>query len=225
MRTSFLAGAVISIAAGSGVTLGAALTLQQGLDGYGGSAASTVWGEGARGRLDDPSCLWLRGAHNRFLIRFEIPRELARKRLARARLSLFLPRARKPNMYTEIFCHEITAEGDPPVIDEKTDYDNGRRPGAVDSVELFAPPHKYWNHFPYLPLGVPEGGRWMEFDVTPLADKWMRDATTNHGVMLVPMNCADRRFPSKWEIDIPSPGFLGDARLRPKLVLEFAPLA
>ena len=204
--------------------MGGTAALQQGLDGYAGCIASTRWGADVTDRAGDPGHLHLRGAHNTFFVRFEIPARLTRERLARARLCLFLPEARKTNMFTEIFCHEVTAGGDPPTIDERTDYDNGRRSGAVDSVELFAPPHKYWNHFPYLPLGVPEGGRWIEFNVTSLAEKWIKDPEANRGVLLVPTSCPDRRFPSKWEIDVPSADFEGDTSLRPKLVLEFAPL-
>jgi len=133
-----------------------------------------------------------------------MPRLHKDKRLARARLGLFLPKARNPNTYTEIFAHEITAPGAKPAIDEQTDYENGRRPDAVDSVELHALSGQGRHDFPYLPQGVPEGGKWIEFNVTPLVEKWIKNPAAHHGVLLIPADCADERFSSTWEIDIPS---------------------
>ena len=191
------------------------IILQNGTDGYAGCTTRTLWGVDAAEKAEDSNILYLRGSHNRLSARFELPDHLAGRTLARARLYLFLPEARNPNTFTEIFCHEITGHGDPPTIDERTEYDNGRRTGAVDSVELFAPPGPGWKHFPYLPLGVPDGGAWIEFNVTPLVEKWLREPASNHGVLLVPTDCPDEHFPSTWEIDIPA---------SPKLMLEFAPL-
>jgi len=219
---------VKALAAAAGLGFGlsavcaATLTLQQGLNDYRGCTTSTRWGKDAKRVKADAAYLCLRGAHNRFFVRFDLPKPLAAKKLARARLCLFLPEARKPNFYTEILCHE--ANGKVSDFDELTDYDNGRRLGAVDSVELFAPPHRHWNHFPWLPLGIPEGGTWIEFNVTPLVEKWLKDPATNRGVWLVPTDCADRRFRSTWEIDIPSATFGDEPELRPKLVLDSAPL-
>ena len=212
----------LAVALGCGLSAAAAtVTLQQGVDGYKGCTTATHWGK-ATGKTPDPSRLCLRGAHNRLLVRFELPEALADRPLARARLCLFLPAARKPNTFTEIFCHEVTIAAPAVALDQTTDYGNGRRPGAVDSVELFAPPHQYWNHFPWLPLGVPEGGRWIELNVTPLVEKWLESPESNHGVALLPTSCPDRRFPSTWEIDIPSARSKGKPELRPKLVLELA---
>ncbi|HUT34369.1 MAG TPA: glycoside hydrolase domain-containing protein [Planctomycetota bacterium] len=207
-------GACLSVA-------GAARVIQQGLDGYSGCTTATHWGKGTK-PVEDASHLFLRGAHNRFRIRFELPKEMAGTRLARARLCLFLPKAEKPNFYTEIFCHE--ADGQVAAFDELTDYDNGRRLGAVDSVELFAPPHQGWNNFPWLPLGVPEGGKWIEFNITPLAEKWLKNPAANKGVVLIPTDPADGgRSKSTWEIDIPSATH-EKAEARPRLILELAPL-
>ena len=214
---------LFTFALGAGVARAATVTLQQGADGYSGCSTKTLWGPQAKKPAREADILYLRGAHNCFAVKFELPGKLAGRKLARARLGLFLPSAQKPNMFTEIFCHEITAGGEKPAIDEKTDYDNGRRAGAVDSVELFAPGGRGWNHQPWLPLGIPEGGKWIEFNVTPLVERWMKDSTSNHGVMLIPTDCPDKRFPSTWEIDIPSAG-ADKAAHRPKLVLEFAPL-
>ena len=202
----------------------ATVVLQQGLDGYSGCATSTHWGKATKD-LPSPNFLYLRGADNRLFVRFELPKTLAPTRsvpLARARLCLFLPKAGKPNFYTEIFCH--AANGTVSPFDELTDYDNGRRPGAVDSVELFALPHEGWRRFPWLPLGVPAGGTWVEFNVTPLVEKGLSADERAVSVWLIPTDPADGgRSKSTWEIDIPSHRHR-KAELRPRLVLEFAPL-
>ena len=196
------------------------LILQQGADGYAGCTAKVILG--AAQAQPDKSAFPLRGSKNQLVLRFDLPAKLAGKQLARARLGLFLPAAAKPNFFTELFCHELIS--DDGAIDEKTDYDNGRRPGAVDSVELYAPPHAGWQHFPWLPLGVPEGGMWIEFNVTPLVAKWLADPKSNRGVRLMPADCPDKKNPSTWEIDVPLPEYQAKPELRPRLMLEFAPL-
>ena len=211
-----LVGTVTAL--GASLTWAETVTLQQGVNGYSGCTAGVAGAKGAPGPI-----LPVRGSKNRLRVRFELPAALSRKKLARARLAVFLPSARKPNVFTEILCREITGAGDKPTLDEKTDYDNGRPPGAVDSVELFAPPGRGWKHYPWLPLGVPDGGKWIEFNVTPLVEKWSKSGGDNHGVMLIPTDCPDKRFPSTWEIDVPSAGADGPEH-RPKLMLEFAPL-
>ena len=198
---------------------GQTVVLQQGVKGYDGCTARAL--PGAMPKASG-GVLPLRGSKNRLEIRFEMPADSAKRTLARARLAVFLPAAREPNTFTEIFCH--AAGGDGPVIDEKTDFDNGRRPGAVDSVELFAPAGKSWLDYPWLPRGVPAGGKWIEFNVTALARRWLADPKSNRGVLLDPTDCPDKRFPSTWEIDIPSAN-AADAKHRPKLILEFAPPA
>jgi len=215
-------GSIVMTAIGTKMVSAENIILQQDVNGYTGCTTETLWGIDVVEKTDD--YLYLRGANNRFWIRFEIPNILADKPLARARLALFLPEAQNPNIFTEIFCHEVTSPGHPSSVDEQTDYDNGRRTGAVDSVELFAPPGPNWKHFPYLPLGVPEGGKWIEFNVTPLVEKWLKSPAANHGVLLIPTNCPDERFPSTWEIDIPSASSDGNVEHRPKLMLEFVPL-
>ena len=209
---------VLLVAAAAGAET---VTLQHGRSGYTGCATKTVLGKGQKKPAG--GIFPLRGSKNRLHVRFEIPAGLAKRKLARARLGVFLPAAKKPNFFTEIFCHEVIA--DDGKLDEKTDHDNGRRAGAVDSVELFAPPHKGWQHFPWLDLGVPKAGKWIEFNVTPLAEKWLADPKANRGVMLVPADCPDKKFPSTWEIDVPAADFPGKPALRPSLALEFAPSA
>jgi hypothetical protein len=194
------------------------VALQQGVNNYGGCTTRTM--VDTRPAPDaETNFLPLRGSRNSFHIRFDLPNR--NEPVARARLMVFLPAARSPNRFTEIFCHEAISGGRQISWDEITDYDNGRPRGAVDSVELFAPAHEGWPHFPFLPLGVPAGGRWIEFNVTPLVEKWMARGTSNHGVLLIPADPPDRRSPSTWEIDIPSAGH-AEAPLRPKLVLEYA---
>jgi len=161
----------------------ATVVLQQHLGDYRGSSGNTLWGKGLS-EVQDKQFFYLRGAHNRILLRFELPKELADKRLARARLCLFLPKAEKANFYTEILCHAL-CYGPPFDVYENTDYSNGRPIGVVDSVELFAPPHEGWNHFPWLPLGIPEGGKWIEFNITPLVEVWLREPKRNDGLALV----------------------------------------
>ena len=195
------------------------VTLQQGADGYAGCTTRTIEGT-SPAREQAEGVFPLRGTKYALHVRFELPGEVARKTLARARLMVFLPAARKPNAFTEIFCHEVVTGGRQPAWDEVTDYDNGRRAGAVDSVELFSPtPGQGWNTYPWLPLGVPEGGRWIEFNITPLVEKWRSGQDGNHGVILIPTPRPDGAEPSTWEIDVPAADSPDQAH-RPKLVLE-----
>lgn len=193
------------------------LVLQQGIGGYAGCRARTIEETQPAGEPDSAH-FPLRGARNSLHIRFELPS--GRVGLVRARLMVFLPSARNTNRFTEIFCHEAITGGRQVSFDEVADYGNGRRKGAVDSVELFAPGHDGWPDFPFLALGVPAGGRWIEFNITPLAEKWLRGDAENHGVMLIPTDPPDRRFSSTWEIDIPTCAH-PDPAVRPKLVLEY----
>ncbi|HSB16157.1 MAG TPA: glycoside hydrolase domain-containing protein [Bryobacteraceae bacterium] len=196
---------------------GSMVTLQQGVDGYEGSTTRTIVDTRPAAEADD-GYFHLRGSQNSLHARFELPKLSGT--LARARLMIFLPSARKPNKFTEIFCHEAISGGNQISYDELTDYGNGRRRGAVDSVELFAPPHEGWPDFPFLPLGVPEGGRWIEFNITPLVEKWIAGEAANHGVLLIPADPPDRRTPSTWEIDVPTATYSSGDKLHPKLVLE-----
>lgn len=197
--------------------MAAEIVLQQGHANYAGCKTGTVVQLTRPGDEPDDGVFRLRGSRNSLQLRFEIPE--FEGVLARARLMVFLPAARTANRFTEIFCHEVFTGGRQPSFDEATDYDNGRRRGAVDSVELFAPAHEGWPRFPFLPLGIPEGGRWIEFNITPLAEKWIRDKTSNHGVLLIPTDPPDLRLPSTWEIDVPTATSAAVSQ-RPKLVLE-----
>ena len=215
-----VSAALVMIALGACMASADSVTLQQGAAGYAGCSARVV---GPGGEESPKAVLPLRGSKSQFHIRFELPADLAGKKLARARMGLFLPEARKPNVFTEILCGEVIGGTQAPVGDDKTDYDNGRPAGAVDSVELFAPKGPGWGDYPWLKQGIPAGGEWIEFNVTALAEKWLKDPSANHGVLIVPTDCPDKRFPSTWEIDIPGP----DAPTldqRPRLTLEFAPL-
>lgn len=197
------------------------ITLQQGFNGYSGCTTRAMVETRPATGIDD-RVFPLRGSLNSLHVRFEIPARAAK--LARARLMVYLPAARNPNRMTEIFCHEAITGGRQISIDEETDYDNGRRRGAVDSVELFAPAHQGWYNFPFLPLGVPPGGKWIEFNITPLAEKWLAGEARNNGVLLQPADSPQRESASTWEIDVPAAAFV-DAALRPKLVLEYADAA
>jgi len=225
-RAMTLAGLIaVLIAAEAGLADGATVTLQQGVDGYDGCRSRTVFpGTGKVVRDVPKGVLPLRGSGHHFFLRFIIPPQHRRKTLARARLMVFLPEARKPNSFTEIFCHEVITGGRDTTIDEVTDFGRGLRIGAVDSVELFSPVDgDSWRRQSFLPPAVPKGGRWIEFNVTPLVETWLEGAP-NHGLLLMPTDRPDHLHPSTWEIDIPAPDSPGDAALRPKLVLEFAPL-
>ncbi len=213
---------VLAIAAfvAAGPVLGETVTLQQGVADYTGCTTRTIQNL-APVKTDESGTFHLRGSQRDLQVQFELPADLADKRLARARLFVFLPEARKPNTFLEIFCHEVISGGRQPSIDEVSDYYNGRRVGAVDSVELFAPPHQGWPDFPFLTRGLPADGKWISFNITPLAERWLKDPSSNHGVLLMP---TDPRRPSTWEIDIPTETY-EDPDLRPQLHLELAPVS
>jgi len=223
-----------------GVADAGQVVLQQGVSpspSYSGCSAVTLWSKGRPEAVSD-EYLYLRAEANRLLLRFELPEELRGRRIARAKLMLFLPKAGPQRAMLEIFCHEVLKPWDARATwrrattteswnspggdyDVKTDYANGRPAGAVDSFELFRsvlPGGQ--NPFPWLSVGVPEGGMWMEFNVTPLVEKWLKRPETNFGVILVPKNPPARK--SNWRIDIPSPLYKADPALRPKLVIDLA---
>lgn len=176
---------------------------------------------------------------NRVLVRFELPRSLQADRFARARLMVFVPEVRNVRMINEILCREVTqawsATADwehaaPKVqwtvpggtMDVATDYDNGRPKGAVDSWSFWEFNGRWFPH-KYRFLQCPTGGRWIEFNATPLVRKWLTDPKSNHGVALHPITQRDRRFRNRMEIDIPSASSRAKAR-RPRLVLDLKPL-
>lgn len=195
------------------------VVLQQGRDGYTGCRTQTLAPEGkpAQGVLP------LRGSKHRFVLDFTLPDSLPDKPLARARLAVFLPDAKNPNKFTELFCHAVTTAGPELQADRTTNYNNGRRPGAVDSVELFGPPGPGWFEYPEIQQDIPEGGQWIEFNITPLVENWLNKPASNRGVLVEPTDSPDKRFPSTWEIDIPSEAS-ADADHRPKLILEYPPI-
>ena len=219
------------------------VTLQQGADGYAGCTTATLWGPGKGGAKPPEAAaqaaLALRGSANHVLVRFDLPENLRAKSLARARLEVFVPEAKGLRMIFEVLCREVVedwaagadwtsaAPGRPwrqpgGTVDAATDYGVGRPPGAVDSYSLWEYDGQYFPHR-YAFLGVPQGGKWIDFNVTPLVRKWLREPAANHGVALVPMDQADRRFPCRGEIDAPSASS-PDAAHRPRLVLDFEPL-
>jgi hypothetical protein len=233
------------------------VTLQQGQGGYAGCRTATLWNPKIAPKADAASptasavaasatpagaapagVLALRGSQNRLLLAFNLPADLAGKRLARARLEVFVPAAKNLRMICEILARPVlepwaadatwtdAASGRPwrtpgGTTDATTDFGRGRPAGAADSFELWEYDGQYFPH-KYAFLAVPEGGRWMDFNVTPLVRRWLADASANHGVALEPVDLGDKRFPNRAEIDIPAADS-PDAAHRPRLVLEFEP--
>jgi hypothetical protein len=209
--------------------------LQEGRGGYEGCTATTFLGVPAD--RADPATrqhLCLRGTQNQVLIKFDLAEHLRGKKLARARLEVFIPEVRNLRMICEVRCHPVehgweenassATRGAVPGgwLDGTTAYGRGRPPGVVDSHELWEYDGHWFPH-KYSFLGVPAGGKWIDFNITPLAREWLKRPESNHGVALVPVNLPDHRFPNTAAMDIPAP-WHGDAEKRPRLVLEFEPL-
>jgi hypothetical protein len=207
---------LIAVLAISGIAAGESITLQQGVNNYQGCSIQAMEETRPVDSADD-SYLRLRGSRYSLHIKFDDDPHVAP---IRARLMIFLASARNANRFTEIFCHAAITGGRQLSYDEVTNYDNGHRRGAVDSVELFAPGHEGWPNFPFLPLGVPNGGRWIEFNITPVLEKWISAEEKNNGVLLIPTDPPDRRVASTWEIDVPTAKH-PNAEMRPKLVLDY----
>ena len=201
------------------------VTLQQGAGGYDGCVTETI--SRAAGRPAGPGdVLALRGAKNYGRVRFELPGRLRGKRLARARLAVFIPEVRKLRMICEIACREILRSWPGGLVDQVTNYHTGRGPGVVDSHSFWEFDGKYFPH-KYAFLSVPAGGTWIELNVTPLARKWLADAKSNRGVVLSILHLGDRRFNAEIDrtaIDVPG-ATSKDTAHRPRLVLDFEPLA
>ncbi|HUU11621.1 MAG TPA: glycoside hydrolase domain-containing protein [Phycisphaerae bacterium] len=201
------------------------VTLQQGVGGYDGCVTATLWGPTSKAtgaEKADQAVLAMRGSQNRLLVRFNLPEPLGAKKLARARLLVFVPKAENLRMICEILCREVLEGWSPgAAMDTTTDYHRGRPAGAADSYSLWEYDGQYFPHR-YRFLGVPEGGKWIDFNVTPLVRKWLARPDTNHGVALEPIGQADRRFPNRTVIDVPAAGS-PDAEHRPRLVLDFEP--
>jgi len=216
------------------------VVLQEGQGGYKGCSTATFWGPKAtRPASDPPAALYLRGTHTHLLLWFKLPPARASQKLARARLEVFIPSVKNLRMICEILCREVqqpwgaeadwsrAARGEPwrtpgGTFDETTDYQRGRPPGVLDSFSLWEYDGQYFPHR-YRHLGVPEGGRWIDFNVTPAVRKWLADPRGNFGVVLQGVALGDKRFPNTAEIDIPSERN-ADAAKRPRLVLDFEPL-
>ncbi|MGD0093434.1 MAG: glycoside hydrolase domain-containing protein [Planctomycetota bacterium] len=219
---------------------GETVVLQEGNQGYSGCRAATLWGGKAQKPAQpDTATLNLRGTNNNLLIRFEIPEALRQKKLAQARLEVFVPAANKLRMVAETTCREVLEPWGPEAdwanasagqpwkepggtCDRTSDCGRGRGPGVLDSYELWEFNGQYFPH-KYKFLGVPEGGKWMVFNVTPAAKKWFAGPAANNGVALLAIGQADTRFPNTVEIDIPSAQH-ADKDKRPRLVLDLAPL-
>jgi len=216
------------------------IVLQEGSQGYSGCRALTLWGGKAqKPKQLDPGVLYLRGSSNNLLLRFEIPEKLRSMKLAQARLEVFVPAANKLRMIAETACREVLEPWGPDAdygnasagkpwkepggtCDRTSDCGRGRAPGILDSCELWEFNGQYFPH-KYKYLGVPEGGKWMDFNITLAARKWFADATANHGVALQGLALGDTRFANTVEIDSPSPQH-PDKDKRPRLALDFAPL-
>ncbi len=223
-----LIGVWAAMATGNG---NAAVVLQQGRDGYAGCAAATFWGAE---KADAPAgALALRGAQNQVFIKFDLPEEWRDRRVARARLEVFVPEVRHLRMICEIMCHQVEHPWEGRAgenvtgavdtggwLDGSTDYHRGRPPGVVDSFSLWEYDGKWFPH-KLRRLGVPKGGRWIDFDITPLVKQWLSHPESNHGAALVPVNLPDHRFPNTAAMDLPGPEW-PEADLRPRLVVDFA---
>jgi len=195
------------------------VTLQEGVGGYKGCQTTTEWR--AKTKKPDepaPTALYLRGPDNVLTLRFALPDALKGKKLARAQLEVFVPSVNRLRMICEVACIEVMTQED----GVRTDSQRGRPPGMLDSYSLWEFNGQWFPH-KYRFLGVPEGGKWIDFNVTALARKWLADPKANAGVVLLPLALPDKRMPNTAEIDIPSEK-AADASKRPRLVLDFEPL-
>mgnify|MGYP000224062301 CR=1 FL=1 len=193
------------------------VTLQQGVGGYEGCATRTLWAGKAKPPTPEPSdALCLRGVENQLYLTFELPRALATKKLARARLEVFVPSVRKLRMICEIACREL--RGEP----ASAPAERGQPAGQLDSYSLWEFNGQWFPH-KYRFLDVPEGGKWIDFNVTAAARERLKEATPRVGLALQPLALPDKRMPNTAEIDIPSER-AADASKRPRLVLDFEPL-
>lgn len=203
---------------------GKTVVLQQGADGYDGCVTETI-SRAPKAQAAPAGVLAFRGARNYLRLRFALPAGLRSKRLARARLEVFVPEVRKLRMICEIACREILRPWPNGQVDMATDYHAGRPPGVVDSYSLWEFNGKYFPH-KYALLGVPKGGKWIDLNVTPLVRKWLAEPASNRGLILTALHLADRRFNREIdaiEIDIPGAASKHTPH-RPRLVLDFEPV-
>jgi len=220
------------------------LVLQQGVSppGYAGCADTTlVKGGGKAARLTGAEpALALAGTANRLLLRFELPATLKGKRIDSAELQLFLPHIKGfKTTHVEFTCSRVleewtdradwTGNGKGGIwtvpggtCETETDFHNGRPKGAMDSETFFAPPATYWVPPTWLPAYLPEGGRWVTFDVTPAVEGWLKGSAPNRGLCVSGIRVPDKRFKNTATSAVPSADYAKDKSLRPKLVLRLA---
>ncbi len=214
------------------------IVLQEGLDSYQGCKTAVIWGPKAKmPKEKNAEILPLRGVDSKILIKFDLGK-LKGKNLARARLMLFAPSATVRTV-CEIYASELTSPWDENADHENaksgkkwnspgadfnktSDYKNGRPAGCLDSESIWEYDGKYFSHR-YAKMLVPKEGRWLEFNVSEAAKKWIADPASNNGIAVYAVNLADGRFPHNAVIDFPSASSK-DKSKRPKLVLDFEPV-
>ncbi|HPD17111.1 MAG TPA: DUF6067 family protein [Planctomycetota bacterium] len=205
------------VALASPLAMADTVTLQQGVGGYEGCKTTTLWGATAKKPTpESPEALYLRGIENQLYLTFELPKALAAKKLARARLEVFVPSVQKLRMICEIACRELRSEPVP------APAERGQPAGQLDSYSLWEFNGQWFPH-KYRFLGLPEGGKWIDFNVTAAARERLKEAAPRVGFALQPLALPDKRMPNTAEIDIPSDK-APDASKRPRLVLDFEPL-
>ncbi|MFP4055994.1 MAG: glycoside hydrolase domain-containing protein [Candidatus Brocadiia bacterium] len=157
---------------------------------------------------------------NRVLLQFDLPPDLAPRQLARARLQVFVPEVKDLRMICEIACRPVRKSWDAGglALEEQADYGRGRPPGVLDSYAFWEYDGRWFPH-KYRFLAPREGGQWIEFNVTPAVEEWLSRPAANHGLALHLVHLADKRFPNRARIAIPSHTHPEPER-RPRLVLE-----
>ncbi len=209
------------LALASSLALAETVTLQEGVGGYQGCTTSTLWGPKAKKPADPaPSALYLRGIENTMLLKFPLPDALKGKKLARARLEVFVPSVQKLRMICEISYRPAPKDWDWSSV-VMARLEENMEP-MTDSYSLWEFNGQWFPH-KYRFLGVPEGGKWIDFNITPLARTWLAEPRVNLGLELRALALPDKRMPNTAEIDIPSEK-AADASKRPRIVLDFEPL-
>ncbi len=196
------------------------MVLQQGVGGYKGCDARTLWDGGAKKPAEvSDKFLYVRGTGSRLHLKFDMSGASKHGRLARARLLLFVPSATVRTICEIRASESLDSSGS--AFDQGSDFKNGRPPGVMDSNSIWEYDGKYFSH-KYSHMLVPEGGKWLEFNISPAAEKWLADPSKNHGVIVHAVNLPDKRFPHNASMDIPS-HLNPQQDKRPKLVLDFEP--
>ena len=148
----------------AGLSAGETVVLHQGFDDYTGCTTRTIEGFQPVKGTDDGTFA-LRGSQATCRSSSPCPPSWATRSLARAVVRLSAQGPRAQHLPGDLL-PRVTGSGRQPTIDEGTDYDNGRRAGAVRLRGLFAPAGEGWADFPFLPRGVPSGGKWISFNIT-----------------------------------------------------------